>query len=149
MSVLARQLSLMTSFADLKLGRQRKGGDWTVSAQGAKAKRIAPWLDGPNMLPCEGGRDAPELDVRSEKQVGQNYENPDLCGHPTERPYTGRREGIGGNIEDPRDDKDPGPEHRQRSGGLGGMHKEQCSRELRKYLEKVSMGANQSVHSGP
>jgi len=80
----------------------------------------------------------------SDKQVGYDHENPNLCGEPTDRPYTRRPERVGGNIKQPGDDEHPSPDCRQRAGGMSCMHQEQGGDELWKYLKQVTVRPNKA-----
>jgi len=69
----------------------------------------------PNRLESEVGADLYQLgrvSSRSDEYVGHNYENSELCGEPANWPYTGRRESVSRNIEEPGNDEHPSPNRR-------------------------------------
>lgn len=45
----------------------------------------------------------------SDKYVGDDRENHNLCGDPTDRPYVWRREGVRRDVKEPGDDEHPSP----------------------------------------
>ena len=49
---------------------------------------------------------------RVHEHVGDDHENPGLGNEPTDWPYARRREGVGGNVEQPGDDEHPGADRR-------------------------------------
>src|SRR3954468_22243536 len=80
----------------------------------------------------------------SHKQVSQDHKNSNLCGEPTDRPYTCRRKRIGRNIQQTGDDEHPSPDDGQRPGGVGCMHQKKSGNELWKYLEQISVRTNKA-----
>ena len=76
-------------------------------------------------------------------QTNNDDENPYLCGEPTDWPYAWRRESVGGNVQQPGNDKQPSLDCRQRAFGTSCMHQKQ-GEGLRKYLKQVTVRPNEA-----
>ncbi|MGT2466404.1 hypothetical protein ACVOMV_17330 [Mesorhizobium atlanticum] len=89
---------------------------------------------------------APQMRSRggSNEHVGHDEDNADPCRGPTYRSHAGRSEGVCGDLNNPRDNKQPGSNGREGPSRMSHVHKKQRREELRKRSQAGYDGRERS-----
>jgi hypothetical protein len=99
-----------------------------------------------NLLSCQNSAPPnPPATVSLEEQVRHDDQDADLGDRPTYRPYAGRGERIGGDVEDSAQHECPGADVCQMTGRVGRVHEEEGCNELREYLQQIAVSPDEAT----